>query len=138
MAEINVNDKLPTVTKHITQEKIELFEDCGILDRQNIHNNPDIARERLKFDFPIASGRMSVTYASEIIRRFVGTDAFSHSGTVNLKFLKPVIQGDTVNVSGSVSSIENVTGGTLVTMNIECENQNGEKTAIGQGTAVIK
>jgi acyl dehydratase len=47
MAEINVNDKLPTVTKHITQEKIELFEDCGILDRQNIHNNPDIARERL-------------------------------------------------------------------------------------------
>ena len=38
MAEIKIDDVLPSVTKTITQEKIELFEDCGILDRQNIHN----------------------------------------------------------------------------------------------------
>ncbi|MBN41645.1 MAG: hypothetical protein FI721_06530 [SAR202 cluster bacterium] len=138
MAEIKIDDVLPSVTKTITQEKIELFEDCGILDRQNIHNNPEIARERLKFDHPIASGRMSVTYAAEIIRKFVGEDAFHHSGTVNLKYLKPLIQGDTVNVSGTVVATEEIDTGLLVTINIQCENQNGEKTAIGQGTAVVK
>lgn len=138
MAEIKIDDVLPSVSKTITQEKIELFEDCGILDRQNIHNNPEIARERLKFDHPIASGRMSVTYAAEIIRKFVGEDAFHHSGTVNLKYLKPLIQGDTVNVSGTVVAIEEIDTGLLVTINIQCENQNGEKTAIGQGTAVVK
>ncbi|CAI8305682.1 MAG: Uncharacterised protein [Chloroflexota bacterium] len=138
MAEIKIDDVLPSVSKTITQEKIELFEDCGILDRQNIHNNPEIARERLKFDHPIASGRMSVTYAAEIIRKFVGEDAFHHSGTVNLKYLKPLIQGDTVNVSGTVVATEEIDTGLLVTINIQCENQNGEKTAIGQGTAVVK
>lgn len=138
MAEIKIDDVLPGVSKTITQEKIELFEDCGILDRQNIHNNPEIARERLKFDHPIASGRMSVTYAAEIIRKFVGEDAFHHSGTVNLKYLKPLIQGDTVNVSGTVVATEEIDTGLLVTINIQCENQNGEKTAIGQGTAVVK
>ena len=138
MAEIKIDDVLPSVSKTITQEKIELFEDCGILDRQNIHNNPEIARERLKFDHPIASGRMSVTYAAEIIRKFVGEDAFHHSGTVNLKYLKPLIQGDTVNVSGTVVATEEIDTGLLVTINIQCENQNGEKTAIGQGTADVK
>ena len=138
MAEIKIDDVLPSVSKTITQEKIELFEDCGILDRQNIHNNPEIARERLKFDHPIASGRMSVTYAAEIIRKFEGEDAFHHSGTVNLKYLKPLIQGDTVNVSGTVVATEEIDTGLLVTINIQCENQNGEKTAIGQGTAVVK
>ena len=138
MAEIKIDDVLPSVSKTITQEKIELFEDCGILDRQNIHNNPEIARERLKFDHPIASGRMSVTYAAEIIRKFVGEDAFHHSGTVNLKYLKPLIQGDTVNVSGTVVATEEIDTGLLVTINIQCENQNGEKTALGQGTAVVK
>ena len=138
MAEIKIDDVLPSVSKTITQEKIELFEDCGILDRQNIHNNPEIARERLKFDHPIASGRMSVTYAAEINRKFVGEDAFNHSGTVNLKYLKPLIQGDTVNVSGTVVATEEIDTGLLVTINIQCENQNGEKTAIGQGTAVVK
>ena len=120
MAEIKIDDVLPSVSKTITQEKIELFEDCGILDRQNIHNNPEIARERLKFDHPIASGRMSVTYAAEIIRKFVGEDAFHHSGTVNLKYLKPLIQGDTVNVSGTVVATEEIDTGLLVTINIQC------------------
>lgn len=138
MAKINVDDVLPSVTKTITQEKIELFEDCGILDRQNIHNNPEIAKQRLKFDHPIASGRMSVTYAAEIIRKFVGEESFNHSGTVNLKYLKPLIQGDTVSVSGTVVDTEESEAGLLVTINLQCENQNGEKTAIGQGTAVVK
>tara|TARA_A100001037_G_scaffold306285_1_gene350424 strand:- start:6904 stop:7320 length:417 start_codon:yes stop_codon:yes gene_type:complete len=138
MAKINVDDVLPSVTKSITQEKIELFEDCGILDRQNIHNNPEIAKQRLKFDHPIASGRMSVTYAAEIIRKYVGDENFHHSGTVNLKYLKPLIQGDTVSVSGTVISTEETETGLLVTINIHCENQNGETTAIGQGTAVVK
>ena len=37
MAEIKIDDVLPSVTKTITQEKIELFEDCGILDLSLIH-----------------------------------------------------------------------------------------------------
>ena len=38
---------------------------------------------------------MSVAFASESLRRFFGPEVFNHTGTVNLKFLRPVKGGDT-------------------------------------------
>ncbi len=130
-------DTIPVLTKAITQVKINQFESCGILDRQNIHNNPELAKQRLGTTFPIASGRMSVAFASESLRRFFGPDVFNHTGTVNLKFLRPVKDGDTITVRGAVSHQEQMEKGTLVTVDIYCENQNGDKTAVGMGTAVL-
>ena len=43
MATANLDqDTIPVLTKTITQVKINQFESCGILDRQNIHNNPEL------------------------------------------------------------------------------------------------
>ena len=63
--EIELNQPIPSVSKKITQESINQFESCGILDRQNIHNNPELAKQRLGFAHPLASGRMSVAFAAE-------------------------------------------------------------------------
>jgi 3-hydroxybutyryl-CoA dehydratase len=131
------NETLPVITKVVTQAKINQFESCGILDRENIHNNPELARQRLGTSFPIASGRMSVAFASEALRKFFGSQVFNHTGSVNLKFLRPVKDGNTVTVHGMVNSRQKVENGTLVTVDIYCENQNGDKTAVGQGSAVI-
>jgi 3-hydroxybutyryl-CoA dehydratase len=131
------NETLPVLTKVVTQEKINQFESCGILDRENIHNSPELAKQRLGTAFPIASGRMSVTFASESLRKFFGPQGFNHTGTVNLKFLRPVKDGDTITVRGAVNSRQQVENGTLVTVDIYCENQNGDKTAVGQGSAII-
>ena len=129
---------IPSVTKSVTQDTINQFENCGILDRQNIHNDPELAQRRLGTTYPIASGRMSVAFASESLRRFFGPEVFNHTGTVNLKFLRPVKGGDTVTVTGEVSSQEEADDGTHVIVNLVCENQNGDRTAVGIGTAVIK
>lgn len=131
------NETLPVLTKTVTQEKINQFESCGILDRENIHNNPELAKQRLGTSFPIASGRMSVTFASESLRKFFGPQVFNHTGTVNLKFLRPVKDGDTITVHGAVNNRQQVEKGTLVIVDIYCENQNGDKTAVGQGSAII-
>ncbi len=131
------NETIPVLTKTITQIKINQFESCGILDRQNIHNNPELAKQRLGTTYPIASGRMSVAFASESLRKFFGAEVFNHTGTVNLKFLRPVKEGDTITVGGTVNSRQTVDNGTLVTVDLYCENQNGDKTAIGQGTALV-
>jgi acyl-coenzyme A thioesterase PaaI-like protein len=80
---------------------------------------------------------MSVAFASEALRKFFGSQVFNHTGSVNLKFLRPVKDGDTVMVHGMVNSRQKVENGTLVTVDIYCENQNGDKTAVGQGSAVI-
>ncbi len=62
---------------------------------------------------------------------------FNHTGTVNLKFLRPVKDGDTITVHGSVSHQEEAENGTLVAVDVYCENQDNDKTAVGLGTAVI-
>ena len=132
------NATIPTLTKSITQDSINQFESCGILDRQNIHNDPDLAARRLGTTYAIASGRMSVTFAAEALRKFFGPEVFNHTGSVNLKFLRPVKDGDTITVSGSVIHQEAVAEGTQVTVQVECHNQNGDTTAVGQGTALVK
>ena len=135
-AELN-NTTIPSVPKSFTQVKINQFESCAILERENIHNSPELAQRRLGTTYTLASGRMSVAFASESLRKFFGADVFNHTGTVNLKFLRPVKEGDTITVGGSVNSRQEVENGTMVIVDLYCENQNGDKTAIGQGTAIV-
>ena len=134
---IELNQQIPTISKKITQESINQFEACGILDRENIHNSPELARQRLGFAHPLASGRMSVAFAAESLRKFFGPEVFNHTGTVNLKFLRPVKNGDTITVTGKVSHQQEIDKGTLVSVDLFCENQDRDMTAIGSGTAVI-
>lgn len=131
------NKTIPTLTKSITQVKINQFESCGIRDRENIHNSPELAKQRLGTTYPIASGRMSVAFASQMLRDYFGPDTFHHSGVVNLKFLRPVKEGDTVTISGTYNSSQDVDNGTMVTVDITCQNQNGDTTAVGQGSAIV-
>ena len=135
--ELEINQAIPSVSKLITQDTIDQFESVGILDRENIHNNPEIAQKRLGTNYPIASGRMSIAFAAESLRKLFGAEVFNHTGTVNLKFLRPVKSGDSVTVHGSVSGHELRNQGTLVTVDIYCENQNQDKTAVGVGTAIV-
>ena len=134
---ITIDQEIPSVTKAVTRQSIDQFESVGILDVQNIHNNEDIARQRLGTDYILASGRMSITFAAESLRKFFGPEVFNHTGTVNLKFLRPVTSGDTITVYGKVAHQEKVEQGTLVSVDIYCENQNRDKTAAGVGTAII-
>jgi 3-hydroxybutyryl-CoA dehydratase len=131
------NRTIPTLTKSITQTKINQFESCGIQDRENIHNSPELAKQRLGTSYPIASGRMSIAFAAQMLREFFGPEVFHHSGVVNLKFLRPVKEGDTITISGEVNSSQEVDGGTMVVVDITCKNQNGDTTAVGQGSALV-
>ena len=135
--EIKQGQTIPSVTKSITEGSILGFESTGILDRENIHNNPELAAKRLGTTYTLASGRMSITFASECLRKFFGAAVFNHTGTVNLKFLRPVKAGDTITVTGAVSGSVEIEGGTRVSVDLFCDNQDGNRTAVGTGTAVV-
>jgi 3-hydroxybutyryl-CoA dehydratase len=134
---IEIDQEIPSVTKSITKKSIDQFESVGILERENIHNSPELAQRQLGTDYVLASGRMSITFAAESLRKFFGPEVFNHSGTVNLKFLRPVKDGDTITVRGKVVHQEPVEKGTLVSVDLVCENQNRDMTAAGLGTAII-
>jgi len=131
--------RLTPLSKVVTEERIALFEEVGIFQGQgaNIHTDSDLAARRLGTPYAIASGRMSLAYAAEALRRYFGADTFHHTGTLNLKFLRPVKPGDTLSVAGRVSGREDEAGGTRVFVDVWCENQRGERTAAGMGSALL-
>ena len=134
---LEVGTELPTLTKTITQEKIDLFESCGIRNRANIHTDPELAARSMGTTYAIASGRMSIAFATEALRKLFGADRFHGTGTVNLKFLRPVKDGDAITVRGRVSDLVLEGTGTRVSVEVWCENQEGHKTAVGMGSALM-
>ena len=80
---------------------------------------------------------MSIAIASESMRRFFGPAVFHHTGSVNLKFLRPVKNGDTITITGKVSSQRQVEQGTEIVVELLCENQDQDRTAAGIGIAIV-
>jgi acyl dehydratase len=136
-AKIQVGMELAPLVKHMTLEKMRWFSGGeGRPERVNLHTDAAAAQRDTGMKQPFASGRMSLGYACELMSRLVGLDAFSRTGTIDFKFIKPVMPGDTVTVHGRVSELKPVREGVLVIVDIYCENQKGEKTSVGRGSAV--
>jgi hypothetical protein len=85
----------------------------------------------------VASGRMSLTFGTELLRRFFGPDIYNRNGAVELRFLRPVRPGDTVTFAGKVTDIAKVTNGVRVGVEVSATNQKGDTTAAGTGSCIV-
>ena len=132
---IEIGAEIPSVTKSVTTASILQFESCAIIDRENIHNNEELAKERLGTTYTWMTEEHLMF--KESMRKFFGPDVFHHPGSVNLKFLRPVKNGDTVTVTGKVTSQRQVDQGTEIVVELECHNQNQDRTAAGIATATV-
>ena len=136
--DIEVGMELTPLVKYMTLQKMQWFSGGeGRAERVNLHTDAAAAERDTGLKQPFASGRMSLGYACELMSRFVGLDVFSHTGTIDFKFIKLVMPGDTITVRGRVSEVRPVAEGTMITVDIYCENQRGEKTSVGSGSAVV-
>ena len=123
--------------KHMTQEAINLFEGSAGQTGPSQFTDEAAARETLGTVGTVASGRMSLTFALEMLRLYFGAEVFNHSGMVDLRFLRPVRPGDTITFSGTISEISREANGSKITVDIKAENQNGDTTGVGKGGAVV-
>jgi acyl dehydratase len=78
---------------------------------------------------------MSTAYVSEMMTRFLGT-GFVKGGTMSMVFIKPVYAGDRLTVRGMVKEKSPEGGATRVVVEVWCENQHGEKTAVGTASGL--
>lgn len=137
-ANIKVGTELAPLVKQLTMEQMLLFSSgTGRVDKVNLHTDAAAAQRDTGMKQPFASGRISMGYACELMSRFVGLDAFSRTGKIDFRFIKPVMPGDTITVHGKVLEVKPVPEGMLVTVEIHCDNQRGEKTSVGNATAVV-
>ena len=132
-----VGDVVPPVVKNMTQEAINLFEGSAGQTGPSQFTDEATARETLGTSGTVASGRMSLAFATEMLRKYFGADVFNHTGMVDLRFLRPVRPGDTITFSGKISGMTREANGSKVSVDITVENQNGDTTGVGSGSAVV-
>ena len=134
---IQIDDDVPSLVKEMTQDAINLFEGSAGQEGPSQFTDEDAARKTLGTSGTVASGRMSLTFAIEMLRRYFGSDVFNHSGVVDLRFLRPVRPGDTITFTGKVSDMSKEANGSKVTVDIQAQNQNGDNTGVGKGSAIV-
>ncbi len=132
-----VGQAVPPVQKKIAQGRITLFEFSGGYVTPTIHTDPEASKKTTGLEKPMASGRMSLSFATECLRRFFGEEMYNRSGMVDLRFVRPVRDGDTVTVTGKISGIVPEANGHRVTVELSLHNQNGDTTAVGHGAAIV-
>jgi acyl dehydratase len=131
-ATVSIGQELPRLMKEIPQRRIDAY--SGV--RPNyIHSDEAFARKR-GFRAPLAQAMMSTAYVSELMTRFVGA-GFVKGGTMSMTFIKPVFAGDRLTVHGVVRERRPEQGRTRVVVEVWCENQDGDKTAVGTATGLL-
>lgn len=132
-----IGDAIPTLSKTMTQQAINLFEQSGGKTGPSQFTDEETARGVLGTSGTVASGRMSVTFATELLRRFFGPEVYNRNGVVELRFLRPVRPGDTVTFAGKVTGIGKVTNGVRVEVEVSATNQKGDTTGVGTGSCIV-
>ena len=130
-------DPVGPLVKEITQEAINLFEGSAGHSEPSQFTDEEAARETLGTSGTVASGRMSISFALELLRRHFGSEVFNHSGMVDLRFIRPVRPGDTITLNGEVTGTFREANGLRVNVKIEAQNQRGDTTGVGSGSAVV-
>ena len=130
-------EDIPPLSKEVTQEKINLFEGSSGRTGPSQFTDEETAQERLGTRGTIASGRVTLTFALELLRRYFGSDVYNRTGMVDVRFLRPARPGDTITLTGTVTSVTREANGSRVAVNIIATNQNGDPTGAGTGSAVV-
>ena len=132
--DVEIGFEVTQAVKHMTQAMINDFE--HVFERpSNIHDSEEVAKkEGLKQ--PIASGMMSIAFMHEVMQTAFG-DGWDKGGKVSLRFIRPVLDGDTVTARAVVKEKQQENGRTRVILDAWCENQNGDKTAVGWASGLV-
>ena len=136
----SIGDEVSPLSKIVTQTAINLFEKSGGAEGPSQFTDEATARGVLGTSGTVASGRMSLTFASELMRRYFGTEVYNRGGMIELRFLRPVRPGDTVTFTGKVTGLAKVTNGRSSGIRCGCKEGDGsryeDRRGSGQGTGV--
>jgi len=129
---ITVGQELPVLVKEMSQRRIDVY--SGVRPR-SIHTDEAWAHAK-GFRTTLAQGMMSTAYVSEMMTRLLGA-GFVKGGTMSVAFVKPVYAGDRLTVRGVVKEMRPEGAATRVVVDVWCENQHGEKTAVGHASGLL-
>lgn len=128
---VGVGQELPSLVKEMSQRRIDVY--SGVRPR-SIHTDEAWAHQK-GFRTTLAQGMMSTAFASEMMTRLLGA-GFVRGGTLSMAFIKPVYAGDRLSVHGVVKEVRPEGARKRVVVEVWCQNQHGEKTAVGTASGL--
>jgi len=134
LAEIYQGKILPSVIKHVTQEKINLYAEASG-DFNPIHVDESFAAQT-PLGGTIAHGMLILAYVSEMMTLAFGQSWLSR-GKLSVRFKAPARSGDVVAVTSKIDSIENKNGVSYANCSLECHNQENEVIVIGKAVVEL-
>ena len=129
----NLGDEITPLIKTMSQEAINDFEGSAGVKHPTQFTDTEFAQERLGTAGTIASGRMSVTFCLELMRRNFGADSFNRTGMVDLRNLRPVRPGNTITFTGKIIDISREANGNKIPVEIKATKEEGTLSGVGNG-----
>ena len=131
--EMPIGQELPSLKKEAAIDWMRLYAGWG---NRNIHTDWEVA-DKAGLPAPLVPGMMTHDYFSEMLIHFFGEE-WLRGGRLSLSFVHYVLPGDTLTIAGVIR--EKVAEGPALRMNLEmwCENQRGEKVAVGTASALVR
>jgi len=130
--ELAIGQEITPVVKQMTLERMSR----PLMSGSNpIHYDPAFAQS-VGLPAPIATGVMSSAFLSEMLTTAFGVD-WLRSGSMDVKFIRPIYAGDTVTARGRVIGKSATSTGRRIALEIWCETQRGEPVTVGTADVVV-
>ncbi|MDN5347068.1 MAG: hypothetical protein PWP65_632 [Clostridia bacterium] len=127
--------------KRITWERLWTFSGGPFAasgwPKKNLHTDPEFAKS-LGLPTVGASATQYLGHLAELMIDLFGEGWLKGGKTSNIKFIKLVPEGDVLTTKAKVISKDEEGSAVKFTLDVWCENKNGEKVMIGNATGVVK
>lgn len=104
--------------------------------KKNIHTDLEFARS-MGLSTVYVSATQYLGYLTELMVDLFGEGWLSGGKTHELKFIKPVAEGDTIWAKARVQSRAEDESVVSYTLDVWCENQNGDSVLVGTATGAV-
>lgn len=111
------------------------YQEIQIGEELETHYDDEYAK-KVGLPAPIATGMMSAAYLSQMLTEYFGLD-WIKGGKLSFTFIRPVYTGDTLTCRGLVKERTSEGSKADLTLEVWCENQDGEKVTVGEAALSI-
>ncbi len=116
----------------ITQTDIVRFAGAGG-DFNPLHHDAEFARHA-GFPRPIAMGQFQAGLLAGWVSDWLGVE---HLRSIEVRFIAPLVIGDTISLSGEVTSVEQTDAGTVAVVELRATTDNDTVVVKGKAHAVV-
>lgn len=131
--ELTVGQSLGTVSHTLAQQQIDIY--SGVKPG-SIHTDPAWAAAK-GFRTTIAQGMMSTAYVSALMTAKLGV-GFIAGGRMDVRFLRPVFEGDTLTVTGTITGFLRESDDVRALAEVTVHNQDNELTLAGTASGLAR